>query len=342
MNKEQIDEAINYYNSGFSYRQIAEELGVGKTSVGKLIKNYKNTNKKPTIQLDFSRPKKVDPLEVLNEAIDRTKHHNVLKDYAQINIDSSKPFCIMKAADLHFGGLDVDYKALKHHVDFLLNTDNVYLQLFGDDINLMITHPHAAARHDGWTPEEQVDWLVSFVDKCLEKNKILSMCWGNHTDEFNERNGGFSVVKMLMKYKVPYFRGVGYIDLKVKGLDKPYGIGFTHKTKCNSYMSQVYGNKRLQQMHTEFFGVNRPMAREFITSHTHYPAIYMEGCLPEDRIWFIKTGTFKTNCAYSQRYFGQGRIGVPTVVYHTDRFEHIAFPTPFEAYRYMTGKDFKS
>ena len=246
----------------------------------------------------------------------------------------------MKAADLHFGGLDVDYASLMAHVEFLLNNDNFYLQLFGDDLNLMIMHGTVSARHDGWTPEEQVAWLESFVDDMLKKGKLLSMASGNHTDEFTERNAGFGLVRMLMKRKVPYFRGLGYIHLKVG--KQSYPMAFVHKTRFNSFMNQLHGNKRLQQMHTEFFGANQPIAKEYITAHTHNPAVSCEGCLPSERIYYIKCGTFKTNCLYSQRYFGQGRIGVPTVVYHPDRFEHVAFPTPWEAYRYMNGKDYNN
>ena len=210
----------------------------------------------------------------------------------------------------------------------------MYLQLFGDDLNLMIMHRTTSARHDGWTPEEQVAWLENFVDECLERGKLLSMCWGNHSDEFTERNAGFGLVRMLMKHKIPYFRGVGYIDLVVG--KQTYPMGFTHKMRFNSFMNALHGNKRMQQLHTKYFGLNHPICREYITAHTHEPAVSNEGCLPEDRTWFIKCGTFKTDCLYSQRYFGQGKIGVPTVVYYPDRLEHICLPTPQDALKFMT------
>ena len=326
--------------AGMSHREISKELGVSVSTVSK-VRNKKQTpiaeHRKPQFgQLPI---KKVDPIGVLDEAIARCGVHKKDEDYRKIAIATNKPIAVMKAADLHFGGLDVDYVALKSHADFLLNTPGFYLQLFGDDLNMMIMHKTVGARHDGWTPEEQVNWLESFVDMCLKKGKILSMGWGNHSDEFTERNAGFGIVRALMKYKVPYFRGLGYIDLVVG--KHTYPMAFAHKVRFNSFMNPTHGNKRMEQMHTEFFGINRLPAREYITAHTHNPAISMQGCLPEDRVYYIKCGTFKTNCLYSQRYFGQGRIGVPTVVYHPDRLEHVCFPTPWEAYRYMNGKDKK-
>lgn len=115
-------------------------------------------------------------------------------------------------------------------------------------------------------------------------------------------------------------------------------MAFAHKTRFNSFMNPLHGNKRMEQMHAELFG-ERPIASEYITAHIHFPAHSTEGLLPHQRRHFIKCGTFKTDCTYSQRYFGQGRIGVPTVVYHPDRRESVCFPTPWEAYRYMNGHD---
>lgn len=323
--------------------EIRSETGVGNSAITRIKNEIKGEHevasaKHPKPRFDMPPARKIDPLAILRQAADRVAEHPPDPDYHKIVIPTDIPVAVMKAADFHFGGLDVAYEALMAHAEFLLKVPNFYMQLFGDDLNLMIMHRVAGARHDGWTPEEQVAWLEAFVDECLDKDKLLSMAWGNHSDEFTERNAGFGLVRMLMKHKVPYFRGLGYIDLQVG--DQTYPIGFTHKTRFHSFMNPTHGNKRMEQMHAEFFGASRPLCREYITAHTHYPGFSQEGCLPEDRIMFIKCGTFKTNCLFSQRYFGQGRIGVPTVVYHPDRFEHVLFPTPWEAYRYMTGRDF--
>jgi len=322
-----------------SIKQIASNMSFGK--IWKRHTTDPERRKLSHVIPDFTKKltKKVDPIKTLVQASERVERHQTDQDYQKIAIKTSKPIAVMNAADLHFGGLDVAYDSLLEHTRFLFEQDNFYIRLFGDDINLMIMHGTTSARHDGWTPEEQITWLESFVDECLKRGKIISMGSGNHSDEFTERNAGFGLVRMVMKNKVPYFRGIGYADLVVGS--QTYPIGFVHKTRFNSFMNPLHGNKRLQQMHAELFGASRPICREYITAHTHYPAFSVEGNLPDERIWYIKCGTFKTNDLYSQRYFGQGRIGVPTTVYHPDRFEYIVFPTPFEAYRYMNGKDWK-
>ena len=341
---QEIEDAI-YEESDKSYRYLMDKYNVSSSTINR-IKKRETEYIRQTIE-DHPKPdlgklptKKVDILKVLGMLSERADDHNKdSTDYREIAIKTGKPIAVMKAADLHMGGLDVSYKAILNHYKFLLKAERFYLQLFGDDINLMVMHKVVGSRHDVITPNEQVALLESMVNELLQNGKILSMGWGNHSDEFTERSSGFGIVSSLLKYKVPYFRGMGYLKLNVGS--QSYPMAFAHKVRFNSFMNPTHGNKRMEQMHTEFFGVDKPIAREYITAHTHFPAVAMHGCLPEERIYYIKCGTFKVNCLYSQRYYGQGRIGVPTVVYHPDRFEHVCFPTPWEAYRYMNGKDWK-
>jgi hypothetical protein len=335
----QVKDAIRA-EEGLTNTQLAKKYNVSRGTVTNILKAEEiEPDEHPRPCFEVKVLKKRDPVAILEAAAARVESHRTDVDYHKIAIDTKRPIAIMKAADLHFGGLDVDYSSLLAHVKFLKQNKNFYLQLFGDDINMMVMHRMVGARHDGWTPEEQVNWLENLVDMLLEEGKLISMASGNHSDEFTERTAGFGIVRAVMKHKVPYFRGLGYIDLMVG--KQTYPMGFVHKTRFKSIMNPLHGNKRMQQMHTELFGINRMPCREYITAHTHNPAFTTEGCQPEQRVHLIKCGTFKTNCLYSQRYFGQGRIGVPTVVYHPDRLEHIVFPTPWEAYRYMNGKDFK-
>ena len=340
-----IKTILELHSQGLSQRDIGSQVGLSKSTIGNVVKKHANApqeepalHRKP--QFDITPSNKINVLEVLQNLTERTSQHNQkIQDYAKVTIDTDRPIAVIKAADLHLGGMDVSYEALMTHYRFILERDDFYLQLFGDDINLMIMHKTVAARHDILTPDEQIDLLESIVDELCEKGKLLSMGWGNHSDEFTERVAGFGIVKRLARNKIPYFRGIGYLDLVVG--KQTYPMGFAHKVRFNSFMHETHGNRRMEQLHSHFFGADRPICREYITAHTHNPGYSCTGCLPEDRIHYIKCGTYKTNDAYSQRYFGQGKIGIPTLVYHPDRFEHVYFPGPEQAYRYMKGVDFK-
>jgi hypothetical protein len=295
---------------------------------------------------DFATPP-VAPLNVLGW-LDRVARRTELsgpkidKDYARVVIETDEPIAIMKTADWHFGGIDVDYRAFERHVRLLYDTPGFYQQIVGDAINLMTLHRIVATRTEILSPEEQFEFLHSFIHETVGRGKLISVTGGNHDDEFSERSVGFGILKVIAKGKVPYFRGHGYLDLVIrnsKGEEYTYPMALAHKTRFSSFMNPLHGNKRMQQQVVEFFGPGRPIPREFITAHTHNPAMMTEGLLPEDRIIHIKCGTYKTDCTYSQRFFGQGRIGVPTVVYFADRQEHIGLPSPYAAYRYITGKE---
>ena len=297
---------------------------------------------------DFATPpaKRVN----LAEWLDRAKKITALhgdgreKDYARVVIETDEPVAIMMSADWHFGGMDVDYGAFEKHVQFLLERPGFYMQLVGDSVNLMNLHRTAGTRKDVLTVDEQQEFLHSFIHETVEAGKLLSVTSGNHDDEFTERAAGLGLLKITAKHKVPYFRGHGYVDLVLrnsKGVEHTYPIALAHKTRFSSFMNKLHGAKRIQQMATEFFGPNRMPPRIIVTAHTHDPAMSMEGLTEDDRVLFIKCGTFKTDCTYSQRYFGQGRIGVPTVVFFPDRYEFIGLPTPWAAHRYITGEDWQ-
>jgi transposase-like protein len=335
----------DFHASGIPASQFSQDRGISNsTFMGWLKKgNFDNSSDiqdtaHPQLCFDERPSNRVNVIDELADlARIAEKNNKGDKDYAKIAIKANRPIAVMKGADFHLGGLDVSYGALLDHYKFLLQEEGFYMQLFGDDINMMIVHKTVGARHDILSPNKQCELISSMVDELVDRQKLISMCWGNHSDEFAERTSGLSLLKLLVAHKIPYFRGVGYIDLVVGS--QTYPMAFTHKMRFNSFMNQLHGNKRMEQMHTEFFGPGRPIAREYITAHTHYPAYSVEGNLPSDRVWYVKVGTFKCDCLFSQRYYGQGRIGVPTTVYFPDRFEHIVFPTPYEAYRYMNGKD---
>lgn len=295
---------------------------------------------------DYGEPpeKPIDIMAWLDRVGKRMDGHTPAKDYHRITIPTDRPIAVMYSADWHFGGLDVDYTALRRHYHFLLREPGFYMSLVGDIGNFMNLHRTVATRRDILTPDEQAEFLHSLIHETVDKGKLLTVNSGNHDDEFTERSAGFGMLKLMAKGKVPYFRGHGYLDLVLQtsdGTETTYPIGSAHKTRFNSFMNALHGNKRMQQMSAEFFGIDRPIPRVFVTAHTHNPAMATEGLTPEDRIIHVKCGTFKTDCTYSQRYFGQGKIGVPTIVFHPDRREHVGFPTPWEAWRYMNGKDWE-
>ena len=309
----------------------------------------KRASSKPVAECDHQPPdfgsppeERIDTMAYLEEAERRTKTRPKTKDYWRIVIETDLPIAIMKAADFHFGGLDVDYASLKDHIALLLEVPQMYGQFYGDLENYMAQHRNVATRRDVMNPDEQADFDRQFVHDMLDAGKLVSTGDGNHDAEFTERTAGISLKRLLTDRGVPFFRGLGYIDLVLKmsdGTEQTYHQGFVHKSRFYSFMNPVHGAIRMDQLHAHFFGRDRPHCHEYVTAHHHDPAHMTWGLTPEDCVHFVRVGTFKTDCTYSQRFYGQGRIGVPTIVYHPDRHESICLHNPWQAYRYMTGED---
>jgi len=226
---------------------IEDELSVSEIAVknkvsSRTIERIKKDGVKGKCELPINHPipnfderpsNKVDVIKTLQSLSERVNQHkDVDKDYAKIVIKSDKPIAVMKAADLHLGGLDISYDSLLNHYKFLLEEERFYLQLFGDDINMMIVHKTVGARHDILSPNEQCNLIQSMVDDLISKGKLLSLCWGNHSDEFSERNIGLSLTKLLFNHKIPYFRGMGYIDLLVGKEIYPMALETSEWNKC--------------------------------------------------------------------------------------------------------------
>lgn len=54
------------------------------------------------------------------------------EDYVRVEIDKSGPFNIVHLSDIHFGHDAVDYSYLDKVMEYILDTDGVYLMLYGD------------------------------------------------------------------------------------------------------------------------------------------------------------------------------------------------------------------
>lgn len=288
----------------------------------------------------------VNVMAYLDEAERLTKNTPKPKDYWRIVIETDVPIAIMKAADFHFGGLDVDYASLKDHIAFLLDVPQMYVQLYGDLSNHMIQHRVVGARRDIMGPNEQIDFDKQLIHDTLDAGKLISVGSGagTHDESHIEHTSGISLIELLCMRKVPYFRGMGYVDLVLRmsdGTEQTYRQGFVHTVRFNSFMNPLHGAKRMQQLHAEFFGRDRPICHEYVTAHKHCPAHSTEGLTPEDCVHLVRIGTFKVYDKYSQRLFGQGRIGVPAIVYHPDRHESVCLHNPWQAYRYMEGRDWQ-
>jgi len=260
------------------------------------------------------------------------------QDSAKIRIEvDNHPIAVMYSADWHLGSLAVDYQSFRDHLSFLINNNRFMMALVGDLIENFVQFKTKAPIFAQIIPKERQEQLLKGVfNELTGKRKLLFAASGNHDIEFDERLMGYSPIKRLLQEQIPFFRGQGVAQIIIAnekgGKEVSFTNAVTHKSRFNSFLNQHHTNQRLYQL---FFPgdvvVSAHLHTPAISNHIHYIDAERMGLGFGGRSWFIRTGTFKTDDTHSQRYFKQGRIGIPTVVYFPDKRQCKAYETPYEA-----------
>ena len=284
--------------------------------------------------------------EVLDFASSVTQRHDKTRTsqtHATVKIASkSDNIAIAFSSDWHFGAMGVDYGALREHIEYLIETPDLYLVLCGDETdNSLMFARNVLARVQVITPEEQYQWLAALFTELTAKKKLLAACYGNHGEMREEKVLGWSPTGLLKGACTNYFDGFG--ELTIEFGDEKYTVLLSHQGKGYSQYSRVFPANKQAMMYDPLVDVS--VSAHYHTpeyAHTYGHRIAEKG--RRDLTWpqaprvNLVTGTFNTEDSYSLRGFGKGRIGVPTVVFYANEHRFVALPTPEDAVLYM-GKN---
>jgi len=266
------------------------------------------------------------------ELFDHFQKHQNLTDrmsngqvFATIKIETDRDnIAIATSADWHMGSSSVDYASFGRNIDYISNTDGMYVLCVGDYRDNFVKFRTASCILDQiMGPKEQTQLLASILEEFKAKNKVLAMTWGNHDDNRDEQNTGFSIVQHMFGDDFVYFDGMGVLNLEIinkkRGTTVSYSIVMSHVGKGYSMYNENHGQRRLYK---EFYPGD-----VVVTAHKHTPAFQYtqmystaadQGKEFGGEAWFIQTGTFKTKFdAFSNRYFGRGISGMPTILLST-------------------------
>jgi UDP-2,3-diacylglucosamine pyrophosphatase LpxH len=340
--------------NGLTYRQIAERVGdVSKSAVSKKFRSL-GVKKGEPIKPELNTASVWEPALEKPEfdwrkwtahMKERQKLEKKAEPYENnivINIKADAPFAVMNTADWHGGSLATDYDSWQRDMELVINTPNLYMGICGDTIdNFVSFYNKYSVFRQAIPPERQHDWAQSVFYDLYMAEKILYFTWDHHGGEFDEKLIGYSVMKKLMtqlakltdKRPIHWLDGKGIVTLRVNE-DIEYKILATHRGRFNSYLNPTHSHA---QEHRMYF----PDADIVVMGHIHRPEI-TQGVRYGRRVIFIRIGAYKTGPedVYSSRYFEQGIIGAPTVVFHHDEKRMVAFHDARDALRYM-GKPVK-
>ena len=278
-------------------------------------------------------------LDAFDAMLELHKRADNIVSKLTIDIQTEIPIAIASASDLHMGGGFTNHKSIRKTLDFILETPNLYVGIAGDSIEGFIPGVKGAASSDQMAGSigAQLHAMDSLVDELTAAGKLLYWTWGDHDAKWFEDRVGLNVVKRLLDRKVPYFAGRGLVRLKVCQQD--YLLHVNHGEKWQSQLNETYPQRKMYDMVIP--------ADVTISGHLHKPAYHVAyrydnlrelGYNIGGKTLFVQNGTFKTGPdPYSTRWWTQGIMGVPTLVFGALERDLDVFDSPWKAVQYLRG-----
>lgn len=352
-----VEKIIDLMEKGKSDQEISDEFGVSKSYLkNKMVKlrkkgllpyrkdikkrektEYFSEDGRQKMEVNFVDKKKAECNweEFLNTAIDMQKQKqkkSISQDEARIEIQTDKPFAIAFSSDWHLGASSTDYVSFLKHIRLITKVNNLMVGVLGDLADNFVQSSKKGGMFSSlFSPQDQQDVLKSIFED-LGENVIFKTS-GNH-DDWTYFESGFDFAKYMYKNcrSAPYLRSGGGINLVVNG-DIEYRIYAKHKYRYNSSFNLTHTVKRMFEQESPFdVGV---------IAHHHTPAVEQvsrwHGKYKRD-IVCIRTGSYKIDDKWAKSQgFGGGEIGVPTVIFFSDKKKMIPFKRIEDAVMFLKG-----
>lgn len=308
---------------GYSQRQIASELEISKSAVGRIV-----LQEAPHAQ----DTKKVGSFK-WREAIAAVETMQTLKkkmsssqDYAEIRLgDGKRPQILMGFGDQHIGAYGANHTEFAKLTDEILVTPNLHIALMGDFMEMAIRlRGVLEVTSQVLTPEMQEAFLEDWLDEI--KHKVAFAVWDNHAIIRQESQSGTSAVKQILARRVIYHNGIGHQDIHVG--NQVYRCAASHKFRGGSMFNRMHAQGRYVRQEAN--------DRELVIQgdiHTPGYTYTQDGGL--DRV-YITSGTLHENSGYAKRFFSLKTAPYyPCVVLHHDAHLMVPFKSIKDALRYV-------
>jgi hypothetical protein len=205
--------------------------------------------------------------------------------------EARAPIHIIFLADWHLSSMGTDHRLALQITDEITRHPDLRVMICGDMSQMAIKLRGVAEVQDnGYNSVLQQQIIEGWLGELLPQ--VLGSTWDNHSVEREEQGTGVSMYAHIMKRKVPYFNGIGHLNLQVG--PQTYKMMVTHKAKGRSRNNPVYG----QMMYMRHEDNDREIA---VAGDTHLPGLlrYEEG--GKHRV-AINTGSLQSS-GFGKRYF---------------------------------------
>jgi predicted phosphodiesterase len=194
-------------------------------------------------------------------------------------------------ADTHLGAWSTDYELFMRITDEIHSIPNLYLCLLGDMAHMAIKMRSMEEVQENLLPPDlQLMYLESWLSEM--QHRVLASCWGNHDTEREQQLTGGSRIVDLYRKMVPYFDGIGIVDLQVG--EQAYSIAMSHRFPGRG-ANPVQGP--MSYLLKE--GLDQDIA---IAGDSHVPGIMTFNHGSRQKL-AVNCGSIQTDSGYAKRYF---------------------------------------
>lgn len=324
------------------YRRHIKETDKEDDTIPLTSEDEEELNKASVIFRDKKHREAVEWRRFLDHAINAQEINDKLytkQRTAHIHVQTDKPIVVVYTGDWHLGDGTTDHETWYRDIKTIMDHDNVYLMVLGDDYqNMRSFRVLSAVLHQVLSPTQQAAMMRDLVDELTKGNKLLAKVGGNHDEEFDERIFGEALQAYLYeKINAPIFPNRGLIELQVG--HETYTNLLFHKSRFRSILRPAHGAYREWQL-------SYP-AEVVAGAHDHQPAfeIFWSYTLGQDlgtslggEVFLIKVGTYQDS-EFGYRYFHNGGFPVnPAVVYYPKEHKKLAFMKLEDAIQFLEGE----
>lgn len=189
------------------------------------------------------------------------------------------------------GSWATDYDLFCHITDEIISTQNLFVILVGDLLQMSIKLRGVLEVSDNALPPK---WQMRFLESWLIdiKHKVIASTWDNHSVMREENASGFSQYANIFGRHVIYHDNIAHIDITVK--DQVYKLAASHFFRGRTIYNPCHGQMRYMRMTAN----DREIA---IAGDSHVPGIlvYEEGGIKRTA---INCGSIQHG-GYGKRFF---------------------------------------
>ena len=150
---------------------------------------------------DKKYAEKIDWRELISHAekgVEINERLSVTQKIAHMSLKTDEPIAVVYTGDWHLGSNITNYLEWRKDMQFIMDTDNLYMVTLGDDNeNMRNFKTLKTVLSQVLSPPQQVSLMFSLIDELTSKNKLLAKISGNHESEFDERLFGQSLMASI-------------------------------------------------------------------------------------------------------------------------------------------------